>query len=321
MAEIIQSWAEQPDGTHKLADTIIVFQPGIDGWSTCNLDKPLPTSCRHDWRCCFGEMVGAACEVEQCIAHRSRRENITDHPSPVLCMLGWSIRCSRLVASELTRLRIARLGLPTPPEMSGTESESFCEQIVSEVDQRCTWLLYFVTHTKTSLNLPIDERLAHESNQICEQFTDVAARWKFEPINAREWMRRIELELGKCDWLTADEQTPKPTIPPAEKLPFALQRCDVPRWLKRPGFDKLVEIPEVYSAVMEALMAAAPNAVTDAKKDHLKASGYDTKKNSKKTPLRYRRDRSDHRRLDAERTRKLRLSEIAYEDMNRIPSI
>jgi hypothetical protein len=65
-------------------------------------------------------------------------------------------------------------------------------------------------------------------------------------------------------------------------LPFGLQKCDVKNWLKRLGFDQPVEIPEVYSAVMEALMAAAPNAVTDAKKDHLKASGYDTKNAPKK---------------------------------------
>ena len=71
-------------------------------------------------------------------------------------------------------------------------------------------------------------------------------------------------------------------VPDAEKLPFGLQRCDVPRWLRRPEFDKTIEIPEVYSAVMEALMAAAPNAVTDAKKSCLKASGYDTKNAPKK---------------------------------------
>lgn len=71
-------------------------------------------------------------------------------------------------------------------------------------------------------------------------------------------------------------------VPDAEKLPFGLQRCDVPRWLRRPEFDKPIEIPEVYSAVMEALMASAPNAVTDAKKSHLKASGYDTKNAPKK---------------------------------------
>lgn len=72
------------------------------------------------------------------------------------------------------------------------------------------------------------------------------------------------------------------TIPEAEGLPFGLQRCDVPRWLRRAGFDAPVEIPEVYSEVMEALMAAAPNAVTGAKRNHLKACGYDTKNAPKK---------------------------------------
>ena len=94
----------------------------------------------------------------------------------------------------------------------------------------------------------------------------------------------LELEFEDATKTIQTERKPDANqpIPDAEKLPFGLQRCDVPRWLKRPGFDKPVEIPEVYSAAMEALMNAAPNAVTDAKKDHLKASGCDTKNAPKK---------------------------------------
>ena len=67
------------------------------------------------------------------------------------------------------------------------------------------------------------------------------------------------------------------TLLRAQILPFGLHRCDVPNWLKRKGYEDPVEIREVYSPVMEALMAAAPNAVSDTKKEHLKQSGHDTK--------------------------------------------
>jgi hypothetical protein len=206
MTEIIPFWVEQPDGTFTLTGVLDVVQPGVDAWSTCNVDEPLPTSCRHDWLINFGNMVGAACEVESLIAHPKWREDITAHPSPVLAMLCWTIRCTRLVASELTRLRIARLELPMPSEMRGTAAKAFCEQIVEVVERRCTWLQrHFVTHTKASLELPMEERLSHESMQICEQFETIAQRWQFEPINPAEWMRLIELELNKCDWLKEQE--------------------------------------------------------------------------------------------------------------------
>ena len=68
-----------------------------------------------------------------------------------------------------------------------------------------------------------------------------------------------------------------PPIPSAETLPFSLQRCDLSNWLKREGYRDPVEIREVYSPVMEALMAAAPNAVADTKKEHLKQLGCDIK--------------------------------------------
>ncbi len=96
----------------------------------------------------------------------------------------------------------------------------------------------------------------------------------------------LQTAFDRRQWLAKIDNGRKPdanrNVPDADKLPFGLQRCDVPRWLRRPEFDKPIEIPEVYSAVMEALMASAPNAVTDAKKSHLKASGYDTKNAPKK---------------------------------------
>lgn len=73
--------------------------------------------------------------------------------------------------------------------------------------------------------------------------------------------------------------------PPAETLPFGLQRCDVTNWLKRQGFSKLVQIKEVYAPVMDALMAAAPSEISREKRDHLKASGCDLKNAPKQLRL------------------------------------
>ena len=217
MTKALRGWREQPDGTLRLSGFGWIAEPGIGHYGECTLNAPLPNT-QRDWLLSFGKLIGSACKVDQCIANPRERISLNSRPCPVLCMFGWEIRCRRLEASERTRLRIARLELPTPPEMRWTAAKSFCEQIVEIVEERCIWLRErFVTHTQTTLNLPGEEQLACESNQICEQFEAVANRWNFEPINAREWMRLIELELSKCDWLTADEQTPKGTIPPAPK--------------------------------------------------------------------------------------------------------
>jgi hypothetical protein len=205
MTEIIRQWREQADGTLRLADVGWIFFPGIDGYGECTIDDPFPIV-RRDWLIAFGQLVGAACKVDQCVSDPRQRIDLALKPCPVLCMLSWAIRCARMVKSEQTRLRIARLELPTPSEMRGTAAKSFCEQIVEMVEQRCTWLQrHFVTHTKASLELPMEEQLSHASNQICEQFDSVARQWRFEQINPAEWMRLIELELNKCDWLKEQE--------------------------------------------------------------------------------------------------------------------
>lgn len=201
MTEIIRQWREQADGTLRLTDIGWICAPGISGYGECTIDAPFPMI-RRDWLIAFGDLVGSACKVDQSVADPRERIHLGSQPCAVLCMFSWAIRCARMVKSEQTRLRIARLELPTPSEMRGTAAKSFCEQIVEVVEQRCIWLRrHFVTHTKASLDLPIEEQLSHESKQICEQFRLVSQQWRFEPLDAAQWMRLIELELNKCDWL------------------------------------------------------------------------------------------------------------------------
>ncbi len=211
MTKALRGWKEQPDGTLRLSDFGWIAEAGIGSWGECSLGDPLPVT-KRGWLLSFGDLVGAACKTEQCAADPRQRFNLNSPPCPVLCMLSWLQRCSRMEASERTRLRISRLELPTPPELRGTAAKSFCEQIVEIVEQRCIWLRrHFVTHTKASLELPIEERLSHESKQICDQFELVSERWQFDPIDAADWMRKIGLELSKCDWLNEQETDGKET--------------------------------------------------------------------------------------------------------------
>ena len=76
-----------------------------------------------------------------------------------------------------------------------------------------------------------------------------------------------------CSPVSPDE----PPIPPAEILPFGLQKCDVANWLRRQGFDDPVEIKEVYAKAMDAFIAAAPHAISKQKREHLKATGCDVR--------------------------------------------
>lgn len=61
----------------------------------------------------------------------------------------------------------------------------------------------------------------------------------------------------------------KQTIPVAEQLPFGLHRCDIPQTLKREGYKPVLIQNDAYWKLMEALMAAAPNAVAESKLQHL----------------------------------------------------
>ena len=57
--------------------------------------------------------------------------------------------------------------------------------------------------------------------------------------------------------------------PAAEVLPFGLQRCDVPQTLKRAEFRPVTIRNEVHWNLMQALMAAYPNALSEKTKKEL----------------------------------------------------
>lgn len=69
---------------------------------------------------------------------------------------------------------------------------------------------------------------------------------------------------------------------PVEFLPFNLQRCDVPQTLKRSGGDPVTIRNEDYWKLMEALMAAHPNAVPESKLKHFFPYNADQRKNARK---------------------------------------
>lgn len=69
---------------------------------------------------------------------------------------------------------------------------------------------------------------------------------------------------------------------PVESLPFNLQQCDVPQTLKRSGGDPVTIQNEDYWKLMEALMAAHPNAVPESKLKHLFPYNADQRKNARK---------------------------------------
>jgi hypothetical protein len=87
----------------------------------------------------------------------------------------------------------------------------------------------------------------------------------------------LELEFAFINDKWQAEIHLEPPIPPAEILPFGLQKCDVANWLRRQGFDDPVEIKEVYAKAMDAFIAAAPHAISKQKREHLKATGCDVR--------------------------------------------
>ena len=78
-------------------------------------------------------------------------------------------------------------------------------------------------------------------------------------------------------------QEPGRTIPAAEGLPFGLQRCDVPQTLKRDGYKKAFTVKNDDAwKLMEASMAAYPNAVPESKLTHLFPYTAEQRKNARK---------------------------------------
>lgn len=74
----------------------------------------------------------------------------------------------------------------------------------------------------------------------------------------------------------ATQVAAKPDFDPlVETLPFGLQRCDVPQTLKRPGHNPVTIQNAEYWKLMEKLMAACPNAVSEETLQHLFPPNYD----------------------------------------------
>lgn len=81
------------------------------------------------------------------------------------------------------------------------------------------------------------------------------------------------------------KQTIQQTIPPAEtdeQLPFGLMKFDVPQAMKREGYKPVTIWNEDYWKLMEALMAAWPNAVPESKLKQMYVNKNDRKNAPKK---------------------------------------
>ncbi len=198
--EIMRAWQVQTDGTLRLEDVGWKLHAG-DTWGICRNDKPSPTS-EKSWLYEFGKLIGAAAKVDECISDpRCRRHLGEELRCPIKCMLGWTVRSRRIISEIAQQLKLARMQLPTPPEFQGTIGQPFCELAIELVEKRCVWLKRnFVTHTKESLRLPIDERVADEAAKIVAHWNEVQKLWKFDAIQVQVWMRLIELELSACQW-------------------------------------------------------------------------------------------------------------------------
>lgn len=73
-----------------------------------------------------------------------------------------------------------------------------------------------------------------------------------------EWSKAIDGLVTAADLVSGDIENPS-------SLPFNLQRCDVPQTLKRKGHNPVSIHNADYWKLLEALMAAAPNAVAESK--------------------------------------------------------
>jgi len=198
--KIMRAWQVHTDGTLRLGDVGWSLEAG-DTWGICRDAKPSPTS-EKSWLYEFGKLIGAAAKVDECISDpRCRRHLGEEGRCPIKSMLGWTVRSRRIIGEIAQPLKMARIQLPTPPEFKGTIGQPFCELAIQLVEKRCLWLKRsFVAHSKESVRLPIDDRVADEAAKIVAHWDEVLKLWKFPAINVEEWMRLIELELSTCHW-------------------------------------------------------------------------------------------------------------------------
>jgi hypothetical protein len=101
-------------------------------------------------------------------------------------------------------------------------------------------------------------------------------------VKLDDWRHIAEDSAGICEYLAGILESPsesespqsqtvhKPDASRTQALPLGLQYCDVAQTLKRDGFKKPVTIKnEDHWKLMEALMAAFPNAVSEPKLNHI----------------------------------------------------
>ena len=191
-----------------------------------------------------------------------------DEFAPIRNLFRWKATCRKYVKDNMIALLAARRETKTPADYAGTTSRSFCQQAVESCECLIRQLWVFVTDPK----VPDEDQVQAASTR--------GDKINLKPIHADDLLTLVSSELALLQWNTielsggaagvtskadADEH-----IPDAEKLPFGLQRCDVPQTLKRDGFTKAVTIKNAdHWKLMEALMTAFPNAVSEPKLKHI----------------------------------------------------
>lgn len=175
------------------------------GWRTCDPAKPIPATLT-DWLSAFGAMLGAADAVNESITGQSTFL-LGGDCCPIVCLRLWNIVCNRIVLDHRQELQRARMTLPTPPELTGSVSQSFtamsCEYAGAFVDAIVAAVEY------PSASMPLVERVAYESAYLKENLGIVGKRWPKARLKASEWYRLVELELTACPWLMNAQKTPR----------------------------------------------------------------------------------------------------------------
>ena len=260
--EVHQGW----DANGKKVTVIRVSNNIANYWSAWDSSMANPTT-QHEAQQAFGSMLTCARKVVRGFGTGTPLEAgcVT---APIRNLYAWHSTCDRFVKTRRVQLRTARFKIPSPADYQGTQTVSFSEQAVAAVDMLIRQLWHFVE----SRTEPPDDQVQAASTR--------GDKINLKPIHADDLLTLVSSELALLQWNTielsggaagvtskadADEH-----IPDAEKLPFGLQRCDVPQTLKRDGFTKAVTIKNAdHWKLMEALMTAFPNAVSEPKLKHI----------------------------------------------------
>ncbi len=173
----------------------------ISGWRECRDTNILIPDTLDDWLSTFAAMLGAVRGLEMSIEtfQRGKPPGVGGVCCPILCLRLWSVVCNRLVMQRNAELQLARMTLPTPPELSGTVARSFTAAACDYVGEIVDTIVDVVEYPSASM--PLRERAKHESDYVAENFGKLAARWPKKRLSPAEWFRLVELELSACPWL------------------------------------------------------------------------------------------------------------------------